>query len=677
MNITFSNIYSILARYRFSMIAKKSFFLVLIVVFTVAFDSFSQRKGDTIDSTEVMRLNALFRIQYKSQPAKSFEYANTALEISKRINFLQGEATANNNLGVYYKQKGDYDKALNYYKISFNLYDSLRNQEGIGKSLSNIGNIYSINEDFERALDYYTDAKEIFEKLKDVPRLLRILNNIGNIYLDQGQEFEAEDYYRRVLRIYEQNPSQSSLFDPYSNIGKIYFNRQAYDSALYYFNKSLKKEEAADNKFGVSAALVKIARLHNARGSHMAAKNAALDAVDIANSINAKPILLDAFSTLAEVYIHLEDLKNSYMYMNQYHIMNDSLFNEKSRRAIAELEKSIELEQKEKEIALLRKESEIKDLQYQNSQLFTYGAFGFSILLLSLAIISFQKFKQNRKAKTLLEYQNEEILKSKQAIEIQKMKLESWNQNITDSIEYAKSIQDGIMNKNSFKENIPSSFVYYKPKDIVSGDFYWYSRQNGCDILALIDCTGHGVAGAFMTVIANATMNQIVNEEHEIEPHKILAKLDIKVMDILKQKEVTRSNHSMDVALCKIDYERQLVTFSGAKRPLYVVEDNELKEFKGNNFTVGEYFNSPDKKFTFQEIEFEKNQTFYLSSDGFPDQFGIKTQKKYLRKRFKSLLESISNKSLPEQGKSLELEMKRWQGEMQQTDDMLVIGFRV
>lgn len=653
------------------------FLLLFSYFFLNSLDSFAQRKGNKKDSTEVIRLNNLFKIKYASEPAQSFNYAISALEISRKINFLKGEATANNNLGVYHKQKGDYDQALRYFKEALNLYDSLQEKSGAAKALSNIGNIYSINEDFERALDYYSDAKIIFEELNDSSRLLRILNNIGNIYLDNGQEKEAIDYYRRVLEIYQVSDDKTNLFDPFSNIGKIYFNQQQYDSALYYFNKSLKKEEAADNKFGISGSLVKISRLHNARGNHIAAREAALDAVEIAQNINAKPILLDAYSTLAEVYLHLNDLENSYVYMNQYHIMNDSLFNEKSRRAIAELEKSIELEQKEKEIALLRKESEIKDLKYQNSRLYIYGSIAFSILLLALAITSFLKFKQNRKAKSLLEYQNKEILKSKKAIEIQKMKLESWNQNITDSIEYAKSIQEGIMNKNNFKENIPSSFVFYKPKDIVSGDFYWYSRQEGCDILALIDCTGHGVAGAFMTVIANATMNQIVNEEKETNPHKILTKLDIKVMDILKQKEVTTTNHSMDVALCKIDYENKTVTFSGAKRPLYVVENNKLREFKGNNFTVGEYFNTPEKKFTYQEIDFEENQTFYLSSDGFADQFGFNTQKKYLRKRFKALLENISNKSIPEQCKSLEMEMKRWQGEMEQTDDMLVIGFRV
>ena len=657
---------------------KYIFFILLFSGhFINSFDSLAQRKGNTKDSTEVIRLNNLFKIKYASEPTESFKYATAALEISKRINFLLGEATANNNLGVYHKQKGDYDQSLRYFKESLNLYDSLQEKVGAAKALSNIGNIYSINQDFERALGYYRDAKIIFEELNDSSRLLRILNNIGNIYLDNGQEKEAIDYYGRVLAIYQKSNDKANLFDPFSNIGKIYFNQQQYDSALYYFNKSLQKEEASDNKFGIAGSLVKISRLHNARGNHYAARDAALDAVEIARKIYAKPVLLDAYSTLAEVYLHLDDLENSYVYMNQYHIMNDSLFNEKSRRAIAELEKSIELEQKEKEIALLRKESEIKDLKYQNSRLYIYGSVAFSILLLALAITTFLKFKQNRTAKSLLEYQNREILKSKKAIEIQKMKLESWNRNITDSIEYAKSIQEGIMNKNNFKENLPSSFVFYKPKDIVSGDFYWYSRQEGCDILALIDCTGHGVAGAFMTVIANATMNQIVNEENEIEPHKILAKLDIKVMKILKQKEVTTTNHSMDVALCKIDYHKKTVTFAGAKRPLYVVENNTFREFKGNKFTVGEYFNSPEKKFTFQEIDIVNNQTFYLSSDGFADQFGINTQKKYLRKRFKALLESISNKSLPEQGKSLEMEMKRWQGEMEQTDDMLVIGFRV
>ena len=653
-----------------------SFFTLFLFVLNIN-TSDAQRKGNTKDSTEVIRLNTLFRIQHASHPAESYSYANNALEISKKINYLDGEATAYNNLGVYHRQKGDYDEALKYYKKALNLYDSIENQEGLAKALSNIGNIYSINEDYENALDYYLQAQEIFSLLKDQFRQLSILNNIGNVYLDNGQEQEAINYYRKVLSIFKNSDNKNTLFDPYSNIGKIYFDNKRYDSALFYFNKSLQKEEASNNQFGIAEALVKIARLHNVRGSYQAALSAALDASEIAGKVNSKPILLDAFSTLAEVYLYLDDLEQSYVYMNQYHIMKDSLFNETSRRAIAELEKSIELEQKEKEIAILKKESEIKDLKYQNNQLYTYGSIAFSILLLSLAILSFLKFKQSRKAKFLLEYQNQQILKSKKALEIQKMKLESWNRDITDSIEYSKSIQEGIMNNNSFQDNIQKSFVYYRPKDIVSGDFYWYSRQNGFDIIALIDCTGHGVAGAFMTVIANAIMNQIVNEENETEPARILGLLDKKVMDILKQKEVTKTNHSMDVALCRIDHQNKELVFAGAKRPLYLIENNQLIELKGNKYTIGEYYNSPDKQFDQRHIQLNGQQTFYISSDGFPDQFGQNLQKKYMSKRFKNLLTLISEKSMAEQCKSLALEMQRWQGAMEQTDDMLVSGFRL
>jgi serine phosphatase RsbU (regulator of sigma subunit) len=277
----------------------------------------------------------------------------------------------------------------------------------------------------------------------------------------------------------------------------------------------------------------------------------------------------------------------------------------------------------------------------------------------------------------LLEEQNKKILQSKKEIEIQKAKLESRNQTITDSIEYAKSIQDGIMNRNSFQENIPNSFVFFKPKDIVSGDFYWYTRIEDKDIIALIDCTGHGVAGAFMTVIGNSLMNQIVVEHNITDPSAILKQLDKKVMEILRQKEVRTANHSMDIALCKIDHTEKTLTFAGAKRPLYIVRNGGFEEIKGDKYTVGEYNDTPYKEFENNVIPLTAETTFYLCSDGYADQFGEKVQKKYMIKRLKRLLQTVSSKSLDNQHKSLELEMDRWKGIMEQTDDMLVIGFQV
>ncbi|GAA5023071.1 hypothetical protein GCM10011506_05660 [Marivirga lumbricoides] len=648
--------------------------LLLLLQYTVLQKVFARQQESAENTQEVDNLNQLFKSTRTQAPIEAFEYAKKALSLSKKLKYTEGEATALNNLGVYHKQKGDYDTSLQYYKNALNLYDSLDNKYGSAKALSNIGNIYSMNRDFENALDYYLKAQEIFKVLNDTAHLTRLINNIGNVYLDIGQEKEAFTYYKKVLSIFNNSQEPQELFDPYSNIGKIYFNNELYDSALFYFNKSLAYEIGTGNKFGIAGTLVRISRVQNAQGNYGAALNSGEEAVTIASSVDSQPILMDAYSTLAEVYLHLNDIRSSYLYMNQYHSIKDSLFNEKTRKSIAELEKSIDLEQKEKEIALLKKEAEINQLQYQNSQLLNFGTAILSILLLLLAIVVYLKFRESKKAKALLEQQHEQILLSKRAIELQKIKLESWNQNITDSIEYAKNIQEGIMNHHNFESNLSDSFIFYKPKDIVSGDFYWYSQLNNIDMLVLVDCTGHGVAGAFMTVIANAVLNQIVNEQKMTDPATILKMMDCKVMETLKQKEISMRNHSMDMSICKIDKKEGVLTYAGAKRPLYIISEGEIEVIKGNKYTIGEYYESPHKEFTNKEISIHPKLKIYLSSDGFADQFGHSVEKKYMTSRFKNLLKAISEKNMKQQGISLGLEMQRWQGEMEQTDDMLVIG---
>ncbi len=651
------------------------FFIIYLSCFSYSTLLSGQNLSQNKDTVEVIRLNNLFKTQRSQNPLEAYMYTKKALDLSIELNYARGKATSFNNLGVYHRQKGDYDRALDFYQKALIIYDSIIDMEGTAKALSNIGNIYSVNSDYENALAYYLRAQLLFEEINQPYRTMQIMNNIGNVYLENGQELIALDYYLKVLNRYNELANSQAPLDPYSNIGKIYFNREQYDSALYYFSKSLKKEEAAANKFGIASALVKIARLQNVRGNYDEALEASTKAAKIAERVDSKPILMESYATLAEVYLMQDNLRSSYLYMNQYHLIKDSLFNESSRRAIAQLEKNIELEQKEKEISLLRKEAEITNLQYKNSQLYNYGSIVLTLLISALALVLYSRFKQSRRAKFLLTHQNNQILKSKRILEIQKQKLESWNKNITDSIEYAKSIQDGIMSKNIFQQNIEKSFVLFKPKDIVSGDFYWYTRKEGYDIIAMIDCTGHGVAGAFMTVIANAAMNHVVNEKGTNNPSEILNLMDLKVMETLKQKEVTTKNHSMDIALCKIDYTNKKVVFAGARRPLYIIEHGALTEIKGSKFTIGEYFNTPQKEFCCTEIPIKTGQTFYMTSDGYPDQFGFETQKKYMTKRFKNLLVTVTDKSMLEQHKSLNLEMQRWQGAMEQTDDMLVIGF--
>jgi serine phosphatase RsbU (regulator of sigma subunit) len=224
-------------------------------------------------------------------------------------------------------------------------------------------------------------------------------------------------------------------------------------------------------------------------------------------------------------------------------------------------------------------------------------------------------------------------------------------------------------------KNLPNSFIFHKPKDIVSGDFYWYHHEGDYDILAVLDCTGHGVAGAFMAIMANSILNQIINESRVSQPREILAELDRKVLAALKQQEVQQSNHDMDVAICHIDNHTKKLTFAGAKRPLYQLRDNELVEIKGSKSGIAESLDRENQEFKDLEIEHQPGDTFYISSGGYADQFGGEDNKKYMIKNFKEFLRKSYQTPLSGQAEALEAEIKGWAGDIEQTDDILVIGF--
>ena len=333
------------------------------------------------------------------------------------------------------------------------------------------------------------------------------------------------------------------------------------------------------------------------------------------------------------------------------------------------MEALYELDKKEKENQLLIKDNENKSLQNRNAQLVIFAFIFVFLFLVILAILTYVRLVQNKQAKKLLEDQNIEIYQ-------QKVIIETHNQDITDSIQYAKSVQESILNKNTILENLPKSFIFFKPKDIVSGDFYWYHKKNGIDILAAVDCTGHGVAGAFMTIIGNLILNQIVIENNITNPAEILTELDQKVLETLKGQDLPNTNHGMDVAICKLDRENKLVSFAGAKRPLYYIRNHKLLEIRGNKSAIADSLNDQNKEYKEHLVKVEKGDIFYIFSDGFSDQFGDKKNKKYMIKRFKKLLEKNHHDTMENQCERLRMEIEDWMGEQNQTDDMLVIGFK-
>jgi ligand-binding sensor domain-containing protein/serine phosphatase RsbU (regulator of sigma subunit) len=293
-----------------------------------------------------------------------------------------------------------------------------------------------------------------------------------------------------------------------------------------------------------------------------------------------------------------------------------------------------------------------------------------SIIFTVLSIILFFRYRTNR------------IRKEKQLLEIKvqerTLELAQKNKDITSSIEYAKRIQEAILPQQDFIfKYLPYSFILYKPKDIVSGDFYWFGIKNNKKIIAAVDCTGHGVPGAFMSMIGHNLLNQIINENGITSPSEILNQLNFGVQQALKQHENSETRDGMDVCLCVFDDATQKLNYAGAYRPLYIINKNkELKIIEGDKFPIGGAQISGERKFTEHTIYINEGDTFYLFSDGYADQFGGDKGKKFMLKRFQQLLIEIYDYSMKEQGELLDKNIEKWKNGTDQVDDILVIGIR-
>ena len=274
--------------------------------------------------------------------------------------------------------------------------------------------------------------------------------------------------------------------------------------------------------------------------------------------------------------------------------------------------------------------------------------------------------------------QLEEISQQNEYIEQQRAKLEQHNQQITDSIRYARRIQFALLPPDDYVlKKLPDSFIYYKPKDIVSGDFYWLNECKGYLFFAVIDCTGHGVPGAMMSVIANNALNDLILHDGHTEPGQILSLLNRSVNQILRQENREPGmRDGMDMALLVIDQKNKTLRYSGAKTPLYLWRNNELEVIKAERASIGGGFqNFSLIRFEEHEIAYTPDTQFFLSTDGYLDQFGGEKGRKFMKKHFRNMLNEQAGQPISQIATQIDRTMKDWKAGYTQTDDMLVVGF--
>ncbi len=291
-----------------------------------------------------------------------------------------------------------------------------------------------------------------------------------------------------------------------------------------------------------------------------------------------------------------------------------------------------------------------------------------------------EQLRENNKTQMELNIELEKKVTAR-TIEIQEQNkvIADKNKDITDSINYAKRIQDAILPRESTHLIQPENFfIYFRPRDIVSGDFYWYTERNGKLIVAAVDCTGHGVPGAFMSMIGSTLLNKVVNDMGETNPSNILRQMDVNILDALKQKgEISANKDGMDMAVCSIDWTTKELVYSGASRPLYLVREGELKEFKSSAFSIGGYLEGKEKIFEDDVVSFQDGDMIYLFSDGYADQFGGDKNKKFMSKNLRQLFSDIAALSIEQQKQHVHDNLINWMGKNRQIDDILVIGIRL
>lgn len=300
------------------------------------------------------------------------------------------------------------------------------------------------------------------------------------------------------------------------------------------------------------------------------------------------------------------------------------------------------------------------------------------IIIVSVKLYTRKLQLEKIRLEQIVKERTEEVVKQKDEIEKQRDEIADKNKSITDSIEYAKRIQTAVLpSKELAAEILPEHFILFRPRDIVSGDFYWFTKKDNLLIITAADCTGHGVPGAFMSMLGVSFLNEIVNKHDIRKANEILNHLRADVKKTLSQTgKEGEAKDGMDIALCIVDLENMKLQYAGAYNPMYMFRNNELMEFKADRNPIGIYIKEKDS-FTNNEIDIQPGDVFYIFSDGYEDQFGGENGEKFKSKNFKALLQQIHQKPMAEQREILNANIDNWRGKWEQVDDIIVLGIRL
>lgn len=615
------------------------------------------KKGEVIASRSVGIIYAQ-QANYK----KAIELMSHSVTIAREIKDKQRIAEGTMNIGNVYLCLGDYTRSLQYYYSALHIQEELNNKKAISIIYNNIGNVLISGNKIAQALTYYKKGVAIQEQLGDKEVLGHLYSNLADIYLMQNDISNALDYNFRALKTRRAIDSKQGMIISYCSIGSVYLKQKKYREALTFQFKSLEMAEKYGFKRELAEACNAIGKIYVETGDYTNALIYCEKQLALGKAIDYKELMREAYSNYASVYRKLKQFDKALAYTELYHSIKDTLLNKENLKQIAELNTRYDTEQKENEILVLTKDKQLNAKIIKQQQLVRWGLIG-GIILLFISVSSiFRRYRFKQKANKILEKQNQEIEKK--------------NLLITDSIDYAKTIQEAVLPGHEAVQAVfPQHFIFYKPKAIVSGDFYWVKTAANKLICAVADCTGHGVPGAFMSLLGYNMLENALKKAETDSPAELLNSLNTEVITRLSHNKTERTTmHGMDIALISIDKTTHMLEYAGAHNSLYIARDNKIEELKADKRSIGTGENS---RFTNHAFQLQKGDMIYLFTDGYPDQIGGPHRKKFYYPPFRDLLASISALDMEAQQKKLEETLADWLADnYEQTDDMLVMGIK-
>ncbi len=657
------------------------------------------------DSVRVRLLNELSLKLYNSEVDSAVSYAQKALDLAIELSDSSGIGRSYKTLGIAFYVKGDYSASLENYQNSLKIIEKTNDTKTLISLYNNIGLINWSLKKYEIALSYYQKAEVLLRKSDKKAVLAKVLLNIGAIYDVWDSTNLAFQNYNESLIIRKELKDTIGIGSTANNLGMIYEKQKKYELALGQFLTAIKFLENRNNDYVLITVYLNTSRTYRKLKNIPKATDYLRNAEELDKLLNSPEKTAELYKGYYEYYADLKNYKLALRYLEKQRNLEDSLFSEEMTGQIAEMETKYGTEKQAKENALLKEKEAKNEASLTRKNLQTNIAFAVAIALILLISIVLRSRNIQKKTNTELSLKNAEISQKNEEIQVQneallvqrerilaqtkqlqsanieivtKQKaLETAHHSLKSSITYASRIQNAALpNRTILDDYFASNFIMYRPRDVVSGDFYWFKVVNNHIIVAAVDCTGHGVPGAFVSMLALSLLNDVVQRNEITQAAQALDELRRRVKESFGQSgDMYEQKDGFDISFCAMNCETLELQFAGAHNPLYLVRNSELIEYKGDKMPIG--IGLKERNFTNHSLQLQAGDKLYLFSDGFQDQFGGENADKFKVVNFKNLLLRTSQQPMNEQLETINQVYDSWRDEIPPIDDVLVIGLEV